>query len=269
MSVTIERTAESQACVAHLEGDVDLAAVPDIRDAVESQIVSGCTCVVLDLEHVEYADSSALGLLVWMDRRLGPVGGKVVLAAADRNVSRVLELSGLVGVAPSLSTASDVDEALGGLRLPAEHREPLWERTLTVRARADQMSRLRTLVCELVRPLGLSESALFDLKVAVGEALANAVRHGSSSDADDIDATVSAYDDRVIVSVRDQGTGFDGSAVSGDDVYASGGRGVMFMRALADAVEFSRSEGAGTLVRLTKRLPVQRLVEADPREDRS
>ena len=255
MSVTIERSAGSQACVVRLGGDVDIAAVPEIRVAIDSVVTSGCTSVVLDLADVEYADSSALGLLVWIDRRLHPWGGRVVLAAADRNVSRVLELSGLVGVAPSLSTAADVAEALGGLSIPAAHSDARWERTLRSPARPDEMSRMRTRVCDLVGPLGLSESALFDLKVAVGEALANAVRHGSSSSGDQVAVTVSAYDDRVCVSVRDRGRGFDGATPAGDDVYASGGRGIMFMHALADVVEFCRSEDGGTIVRLTKCLP--------------
>jgi anti-anti-sigma factor len=254
MSVTIERSASSPACVAHLHGDVDIAAVPEIRAAVESAVVSGCTHVVLDLSGVEYADSSALGLLVWMDRRLRPCGGKVVLVAPDRNVSRIIELSGLVGVAPSLSTAADLEEALGSLEMPPLCSEVLWERTLTASARADEMTRLRSRVCEVVSPLGLSESAAFDLKVAVGEALANAVRHGSSSGEDEVSATVAAYHDRVIVSVRDSGEGFNGDTTSGEDVYASGGRGVMFMHALTDAVEFTCSESGGTVVRLTKRL---------------
>ena len=45
----------------------------------------------------------------------------------------------------------------------------------------------------------IPDAALFDIKVAVGEALANAVRHGSpGGPADEVDIDVSAYDDRVV-----------------------------------------------------------------------
>ena len=37
-----------------------------------------------------------------------------------------------------------------------------------------------------------------------------------------------------------------------DDLYAPSGRGIMFMRALMDRVDFEPAPGGGTLVRLTK-----------------
>ncbi|MDO8963124.1 MAG: anti-sigma factor antagonist [Coriobacteriia bacterium] len=253
--ITIDREPGSPACVARMSGDIDFAVVPDVRAAIDAAIGDGCSSVVMDLSAVTYADSSALGLLVWIDKRLQPYGGKLILAGADRNVSRVLELSGLVGVAPSVSAASSVEEALEGLDVTVEERVPVWTRHLDARAAVDGMAGLRTQVIDWVRPLGLSDSGQFDLKVAVGEALANAVRHGSSSDHDAIAVEVRAFDDRVEVLVSDKGHGFDGDAACDGDVYASGGRGVMFMRALMDKVEFSECTGGGTTVRLVKRLP--------------
>lgn len=259
MGVRIERLVGSSACVVHVEGDMDMSVVPGIRTSVDAAVALGCSCVVLDLSGVTYADSSALALIVWLDHRLQPLGGRLVLAGADRNVNRVLELSGLVGLAPSIVIAGDVEQALSGLELPPEPSEPSWEQQIIVPAEVARMSGVRARVCDLVAPLGLSEGAVFDLKVAVGEALANAVRHGSPGGADDeIQLTVCAYRDRVVVTVQDTGGGFDGDPLSGDDVYASGGRGVMFMRALMDRVEFARCDDGGTLVRLTKRLPADR-----------
>ena len=260
MSVSIERSGGSPACVARIHGDIDVATMPEVQGAVDGAISAGCTYIVLDLTDVPYADSSALGLLVWIDRRLEPLHGRLVLAGADRNVGRILEISGLLGVAPSISTAPDVEEALDGLPLEPEHVEPKWEQRLRSPAVVSVVSDLRGRVCDLIEPLGLTDSALFDLKVAVGEALANAVRHGSpGGPADEVEVSVAAYEDRVIVSIRDYGVGFDAASCDGGanrvaDVYAAGGRGIMFMRALADRVEFDRCEGGGTIVRLTKRL---------------
>jgi len=254
--INIDREPDSPACVVRLSGDIDFATVPAVRDAIDGAIRDGCTSVVLDLTGVRYADSSALGLLVWIDKRLQPHGGKLVLAGADRNVSRVLELSGLIGVAPTLSASSSVGEALEGLELPIEPHDAVWTKHLDAPAAVERMSEVRTCVVDWVRPLGMPETGLFDLKVAVGEALANAVRHGSPSGGQDTVAIdVTAFDDRVEVLISDHGHGFDGDAACGDDVYASGGRGVMFMRALADRVEFRPCDGGGTAVRLVKRLP--------------
>jgi anti-anti-sigma factor len=255
--IRIEREAASPACVAHIRGEIDFAVVPELREALDAVIGDGCCNVVMDLVGVTYADSSALGLLVWIDKRLQPYGGKLVLAGADRNVSRVLELSGLIGVAPSVSAATSVDDALGGLDLPIDQSPPQWAERVEAPAVIESMSWVRTRIVEIIEPLGMPEPDLFDLKVAVGEALANAVRHGSPGGPSDVvSVDVEAFHDRVEVLISDAGHGFDGVATCGDDVYASSGRGVIFMRALMDRVDFLPCSGGGTTVRLVKRLPV-------------
>lgn len=256
MTVRIERESSSPACVVRVDGDIDLAVVPEMQGAIDNVVTVGCVNVVLDLSHVSYADSSALGLLVWLDQRLTPLGGKLVLAGADHNVSRVLELSGLIGVAPSISASSTVRQALLGLELAPEPAEPLWSEELCVPATVEALAHTRTRVVELLEPLRVPEAVAYDIKVAVGEALANAVRHGSPHGPEDhVCVDVVAYPDRVVVQVKDSGGGFDGDSSCADDVYASGGRGVMFMRALMDRVEFTRCDGEGTRVTLTKRIP--------------
>ncbi|MRR12459.1 ATP-binding protein [bacterium] len=110
-------------------------------------------------------------------------------------------------------------------------------------------------ICDLLTPLDLQESMLFDIRVAVGEALSNAVRHGSPrGEADVVLVSVAAYADRVILAVTDTGTGFNGYAADTGDPYAASGRGVMFMRALMDQVEFVPLPGGGTSVTLVKHL---------------
>ncbi len=251
--VRVEREADSTACVVTLQGEVDLSVVPAIRDELEAAIGAGCNSVLLDLTAVSYADSTALGLLVWIDRKLAPIDGKLVLCGANPDVTRILELSGLIGVAPTISSRPTLAEALAGVELTQPAEQPLWQETITTEADVEQLAVTRLRVTELIAPLGIDESALFDVKVAVGEALANAVRHGSPHGSEDlITVQVSAYGDRVAIAVGDSGCGFDGSPEASDDVYAASGRGVMFMRALMDSVQFARCSGGGTMVTLVK-----------------
>jgi anti-anti-sigma factor len=242
-----------QTCVVHLSGDIDMAVVPDLKDGLGAALSGGCGNVVLDLTDVDYADSTALGLLVWLDHQLGPRGGRLVLAGANPDVQRILELSGLVSVAASIATSSDVAAALAGLELTDTPNELLWREDIQMVADVDSLAEVRERVCGIVAPLGFTESALFDIKVALGEALANAVRHGSSTDAEaNVDVGVTAYEDRVIIEVSDSGVGFDGTPKHSEDLYAPSGRGIMFMRALMDRVEFESPESGGTKVRLVK-----------------
>jgi serine/threonine-protein kinase RsbW len=200
-------------------------------------------------------DSSALGLLVWADRALQPRDGTLVLAGADRNVSRILEISGLVSAAPTLTAANDAADALSGLELSDDADEPLWVRELAFPAHSASLAGMRADVCEVLEPLEIPEAASFDIRVAVGEALANAIRHGSPrGEVDAVTVTVTAYRDRVALVIEDSGEGFDGESSSSGDPYASSGRGVMFMRALMDQVEFSRLPSGGTAVTLVRHI---------------
>lgn len=252
-SFEIDKDSGPQACVVRLRGDIDMSVVPELRKALDHELETGCTNVVLDLGDVTYADSSALGLLVWLDHRLRPSGGRLVLAGARRDVARILELSGLVSVAASIAVTSNVSAALEGLELPPLPANALWEQQLELTSDVNQLSSVRERVCDIVCPLGFPESALFDIKVALGEALANAIRHGAPDQGEGrVRVCVRAYEDRVMLEIMDNGAGFDGEHTSSDDLYAPNGRGIMFMRALMDRVEFDRSPMGGTLVRLTK-----------------
>jgi anti-sigma regulatory factor (Ser/Thr protein kinase) len=211
--------------------------------------------VVLDVSGVGYADSSALSVIVRADRALQPKSGRLVIAGATRNVTRVLELSGLVGVAPTVSSAADAGVALAGLEMPTAPDELLWSRSAEMAPEQTPLAEMRAAVLEMLEPVGLDEATAFDIRVAVGEALSNAVRHGSGPTGHDtVDVTVSAYTDRVVVEVADRGAGYGGQEPAGGDPYADSGRGVGFMRALMDAVDFTEVHGGGTRVRLTKHI---------------
>jgi anti-anti-sigma factor len=243
-------------CVVRLAGDVDVAVVPELQDGLRDALSSGCENVVLDLADVTYADSSALGLLVWLDRCMAPHGGRLVLAGANNNVGRILEISGLVSVASSIATSDDVSSALGGLDLAIGPPDVLWHHSIDVPLDINRLSAVREEVSVMVAPLGFSEGAIFDIKVALGEALANALRHGRPEQGDaQVSLGVDAYSDRLVLSVTDNGFGFDGAAASVDDVYAPGGRGIMFMHALMDRVDFAQAEGGGTTVSMVKHRP--------------
>jgi anti-anti-sigma factor len=248
----ISRAPDARACVARLSGDIDISVVPELRDELDASIDSGCLNLVLDLSHVTYVDSTALGLLVWLDHKVLPRGGRVLLAGANRDVSRILELSGLARLATSIAVSEDVETALAGLEMGHVPAQALWSREICIPADVNRLAGVRDEVAILVAPLGFGESAVFDIKVALGEALANAVRHGSPAEEGRVCVGVSAFDDRVVLEIADNGEGFDGIHSGSDDLYAPSGRGIMFMRALMDRVEFEPAPGGGTLVRLVK-----------------
>lgn len=265
MKLLTEHEDDARTCVVHVLGDIDSSTAPELQSALEAAVHRGSANLVVDLAEVTYADSSALSVIVSMNRMLAPKNGRLVLAGATRDVARILEVSGLVGAAPAVSSVPDAADALAGLMLVTPAEAPLWTRSIQLPASSTSLAAMRAEVCSLLEPLDIAEAIRFDIRVAVGEALSNAVRHGSPrGEGDTVGVTVTAYPDRVVLVVLDRGEGFDGEAASDGDPYASSGRGVMFMRALMDHVVFERQPSGGTAVTLVKHLGEAGSPDRDP-----
>ena len=70
--------------------DLDIGIVGDIKAQLES-ILGTDSRVILDLEDVEFMDSSGAGLLVWLRRRLQAASSELVLCGLSPQVHLVLE----------------------------------------------------------------------------------------------------------------------------------------------------------------------------------
>jgi anti-sigma regulatory factor (Ser/Thr protein kinase) len=131
---------------------------------------------------------------------------------------------------------------------------PRWLRELTVPATEASVPTARRWVEQLAAESGLRDGGLFEFVLAVGEALANAVRHGSPHGGQNqVTVLFSRLPGGVSVEVRDEGGGFVSSPLCPPDVLAGAGRGITFMRRMSDELEFECGP-AGTRVRLVKHL---------------
>jgi len=98
----------------------------------------------------------------------------------------------------------------------------------------------RAIVAELER-LSFDEEATFAIKLALEEALTNAVKHGNRNDATKtVTVRYAITADKAVVIVRDEGVGFLPENVpdctSPDRLRVPNGRGIMLMRAYMDEV---------------------------------
>lgn len=102
-----------------------------------------------------------------------------------------------------------------------------------------------------------NEQVAFDVKLALEEALTNAMRHGNAlSSSLKVDVSIELYPGKIIMDIRDEGKGFDFQNLPDPtdkmNVDKPSGRGVFLMRRLMDKVEFY---GGGSGVKLTKFFP--------------
>ena len=232
-----------------VSGDVDVASAGVLRDQIERAIASGACRIILNMARVSYVDSAGMAVILGEARKLRQKGSLLSLANVSPEVYRALRIACLLDFIPTTCTG----ERRAVSALPPRAR-PAWQRTLPIDA--VDMHAARTRVRELLEAIEpLSGDAAFDLCLACGEALGNAVDHAC---AEGILLTVAAYDDRVICEITDCGEGFelawDEEPVS-ECLCAEGerGRGIKLMRLLCDDVSIRRREGvSGTVVRLVK-----------------
>ncbi|MFG0332442.1 MAG: ATP-binding protein [Maioricimonas sp. JB049] len=95
---------------------------------------------------------------------------------------------------------------------------------------------------------------VFGMRLALEEAIVNAIKHGNGFDPDkSVRITCEIDDQQVLVTIEDQGEGFDPEDVpdptAEENLERPSGRGIMLMRAFMTSVEYGIG---GNCVRLTK-----------------
>jgi anti-sigma regulatory factor (Ser/Thr protein kinase) len=97
---------------------------------------------------------------------------------------------------------------------------------------------------------GLDNRACYDVKLAMSEAVTNAIQHGSSSSTDPIKIVAVVEGPTLVFEVLD--TGRFRPRVKRRGELSESGRGLEFMRVLMDEVDLHAGEN-GTLMRFAKR----------------
>jgi anti-sigma B factor antagonist len=101
-------TAPSDVVVVALAGDLDIAAVPAVRERLLSLLRPGASRLVIDMSAVQYADASGLDALVSTRRRAVLLGGTLHLGALQPEVAKLLmatRLSRYLGTYPTIQAA--------------------------------------------------------------------------------------------------------------------------------------------------------------------
>lgn len=124
---------------------------------------------------------------------------------------------------------------------------------LTIPAKAEYVLLGRLALSGITRMRSLADETVSDLKLAVTEACTNSVRHAYGSNGGTVDIVYELHDDRLVVEVSDDGTGFDPDEVEETEELTEGGLGIAIIRALADEFEVGeRDDGRGSRLRFVK-----------------
>ena len=111
---------------------------------------------------------------------------------------------------------------------------------------------------DFAKKSGLGDDFISSIDLAVRESVANAVKHGNKFDeTKTVEIRLAKTDEGFEMTVRDFGTGFDVDDIPDptktENLLKASGRGILFMRAFMDVVEWSEAADGGTVVHMVKR----------------
>jgi len=92
-SLSSEKLDDGADYVVSLEGEVDLYTAPELKQELHRLVGEGAKRIVIDMTQTTFIDSTTLGVLLSVVKRVRPEGGAVVLVCPDRNVKRIFEIT--------------------------------------------------------------------------------------------------------------------------------------------------------------------------------
>ena len=124
----------------------------------------------------------------------------------------------------------------------------------------ENVSLSRMLIAATAATLDFTISDLEELKVAVSEAVSNAIIHGYDNQPDQmVEMSALLYGDRLEIQVKDYGVGIPDIEKAMEPGYSRSpermGLGFAFMSSFMDKLEVLSVPGEGTTVSMTKYLP--------------
>jgi anti-sigma B factor antagonist len=113
MEFTVSTREEGPFTVVEVGGEVDVYTAPRLREAVVTAIESGNTRLVIDVENVEFLDSTGVGVLVGALKKVRSAGGTLDIVCTQPRLLKIFDITGLdkvfglhTSVAEAVSTLS-------------------------------------------------------------------------------------------------------------------------------------------------------------------
>ncbi len=139
---------------------------------------------------------------------------------------------------------------------------------MSLSSRFENIEMAQHLCGKLLEGWELNEETTHWILMALREALANAIKHGNGLDmAKRVHLEMDVKDHTLRIRIRDEGTGFDPAMVmdplAPENRFKTSGRGIFYMKTFMDEVRFSRVDGGGMEIVLTKDLTQGKQKEGD------
>lgn len=109
MELTVTSRQEGARTVVSVTGEIDVYTAPSLRERLNDLVASGNYDLVVDMQGVEFLDSTGLGVLVGGLKRVRSHDGTLRLVCSQEKILKVFRITGLTKVFP---IHSSLDAAL-------------------------------------------------------------------------------------------------------------------------------------------------------------
>jgi len=128
------------------------------------------------------------------------------------------------------------------------------DHTVTIASDTALAAEVQEQIISLLERYEYSSRDVFSMRLAIEEAIVNAIKHGNRRDtAKNIHVSWTVCPQRIVVTVEDEGPGFDLSAVpdctAEENLDKPSGRGITLMKSFLSSVEYNERGNRVTLVK--------------------
>lgn len=110
MDLSLSTRETAGGLVVDVSGEIDVYTSPKLRERLVALVTEGANRLVVNLDDVEFIDSTGLGVLVGVLKRIRARDGSMSLVCSQDALLRVFRITGLEKV---FTIHGSVDEAIG------------------------------------------------------------------------------------------------------------------------------------------------------------
>jgi anti-sigma B factor antagonist len=110
MNLDLETSKHGEANVVSLRGEIDVYTAPRLRQALIDLVEGGAKDIVVDMDRVDFLDSTGLGVLVGGLKRVKSNEGEMKLVVTQDRIMKIFDITGLAKVFPMFGS---LEQALG------------------------------------------------------------------------------------------------------------------------------------------------------------
>ena len=169
MDLKLDHHSEDRLTIVEVEGEIDVYTAPRLRELLIDLVNKGNFHLVVDMEKVDFLDSTGLGVLVGGLKRVRAHDGSLELVCTQERILKIFRITGLTKV---FGIYASVRRGQGS---PRSRQVCVATVELTFSALPAHVRTARLVATAIARRTGVEEALLDEVRLAVGEACSRAV----------------------------------------------------------------------------------------------